>query len=124
MRQPDGLVALVVAHMLGRTTAVAVMGVAPVAGDTGLGHSYAAHLPRAWTAAAVVASSAAAVSLGLPGAVALAAAAAGAAVVCLIAYRAFGGTTGDVLGAVEQVGEMAALVSAASLAAAHGWSWS
>ena len=31
---------------------------------------------------------------------------------------------GDVLGVVEQVGEMAVLVSAASLAAAHGWSWS
>ena len=120
----DGLVALVVAHMLGRTTAVAVMGVAPAAGDTGLGHSYAAHLPRAWTAAAVVASSVAAASLGLPGAVALAAAAAAAAVVGLVACRAFGGTTGDVLGAVEQVGEMAVLVSAASLAATHGWSWS
>ena len=120
----DGLVALVVAHMLGRATAVAVMGVAPAAGDTGLGHSYTAHLPRAWIAVAVVVSSAAAASLGLPGAAALAAAAAGAAIVCLIAYRAFGGTTGDVLGAIEQVGEMAVLVSAASLASTHGWYWS
>ncbi len=119
----DGLVALVMAHMLGRTMAVAVMGVAPVAG-TGLGHSYTAHLPRAWTAVAVVVSGAAAASLGLPGAVSLAAAAVAAALVGLVASRAFGGTTGDVLGAIEQAAEMAVLVVAASLAADHGWSWS
>lgn len=120
----DGLVALVVAHMLGRSTAVATMGLVPAAGDRGLGHSYTAHLSRSWTAAAVLVSSAAAASLGLTGAVALASGTAGAAAVVLVARRAFGGTTGDVLGAVEQVAEMAALVSAASLAAAHGWSWS
>ncbi len=119
----DGLVALVVAHMLGRTMAVAVMGVAPAASATGLGHSYTVHLPRAWTAVAVVVSSAAAASLGIPGAVSLAAAAAGAALVGLVAWRAFGGTTGDVLGATEQVAEMAVLLSAASLVATHGWSW-
>ena len=120
----DGLVALVVAHLLGRTTAVAVMGVAPPAGDTGLGHRYTEHLPRAWTAAAVIASAAVVASLGLPGVVSLVAAAAGAVLVGVVAWRAFGGTTGDILGAVEQVGEMAVLVSAASLAATHGWSWS
>ena len=119
----DGLVALVVAHMLGRTAAVAVMGAAPAAGESGLGHSYTTHLPRVWTTAAVVVSSVAAASLGPPGAVALAAAAIGAAAVSLMAWRAFGGTTGDVLGAVEQLGEMAVLVSAARLAATHGWSW-
>ena len=120
----DGLVALVAAHTLGRTMAVAMMGVSPSASGTGLGHSYTAHLPRIWTAVAIVASSAAAASLGPPGAVALAAAAVGAAVVGLVARRAFGGTTGDVFGAIEQVGEMAVLVSVASLVAAHGWSWS
>ena len=120
----DGLVALVAAHTLGRTMAVAMMGVLPSASGTGLGHSYTDHLPRAWTGVAVVASSAAAASLGPAGAVALVAAAVGAAVVGLVARRAFGGTTGDVLGAIEQVGEMAVLVSVASLVAAHGWSWS
>ena len=118
----DGLAALVVAHMLGRTMAVAVMGVAPAAG-TGLGHSYTTHLPRAWTIVAVVVSAAAAASLGLPGAGSLAAAAAGTAMVGLVASRAFGGTTGDVLGATEQVVEMAVLVAATGLAAQHGWSW-
>ena len=120
----DGLAALVVAHMLGRTMAVAAMGIAPAASGTGLGHSYTAHLPQAWTAAVVIASSAAAAGLGLPGVVALAAAAAGAVAVGVVAWRAFGGTTGDVLGAIEQVGEMAVLVSADSLVATHGWSWS
>ena len=119
----DGLIALVVAHMLGRTMAVAVMGVAPAAADTGLGHSYAAHLPRAWTAAVVVLSSAVAVGLGLTGTVSLTTAAAGAALVALVARRAFGGITGDVLGATEQVTEMAVLVSAAALVSTHGWSW-
>ena len=118
-----GLIALVVAHMLGRTMAVAVMGVAPAAAGTGLGHSYAAHLPRAWTAAVVVLSSAVAVGLGLTGTVSLTTAAAGAALVALVARRAFGGITGDVLGATEQVTEMAVLVSAAALVSTHGWSW-
>ena len=119
----DGLLALMMAHMLGRTTAVAMMGVVPAATGSGLGHSYTAHLPRAWTAVAIIVSAAAAAGLGLPGAVSLAAAAAGAALVGLVARRAFGGTTGDVLGAVEQVAELAVLVSAAGLVAAHGWSW-
>jgi len=119
----DGLVALVVAHMLGRAMAVALMGVVPAAAGTGLGHSYTAHLPRTRIAVAVIVTSMAAASLGLVGAVSLAAAAAGAAAVSLVARRAFGGTTGDVLGAGEQVGEMAVLVSAAGLAATYGWSW-
>ena len=119
----DGLVALVVAHMLGRTMAVAVMGAAPAAAGTGLGHSYTTRLPRAWTVAAIVITSAAAASLGLPGAVSLAAAAAGALLVALVAWRAFGGITGDVLGATEQIAEMAVLASAAALVSTHGWSW-
>ena len=119
----DGLIALVVAHLLGRTMAVAVMGAAPAAAGTGLGHSYTAHRPRAWTAAVVVLSSAVAVGLGLTGTVSLTTAAAGAALVALVARRAFGGITGDVLGATEQVAEMAVLVSAAALVSTHGWSW-
>lgn len=119
----DGLVALVVAHMLGRTTAVALMAAAPAASGTGLGHSYTAHLPRVWTVVVIIVASAAAAGLGPVGAVSLVAAVAAAAAVGLVARRAFGGVTGDVLGAAEQVGEMAVLVSAAGLAATYGWSW-
>ena len=119
----DGLVALVVAHMLGRSTAVATMVLVPAAGNSGLGHSYTEHLVRAWTTVAVIASSAVAASLGPAGAVSVLGAAAGAVAVVLIARRAFGGTTGDVLGAIEQVGEMAVLVAAAGLVGTYGWSW-
>ena len=120
----DGLVALVVAHMVGRATAVALMVAAPAASGTGLGHSYTAHLPRAWTAVAVIVSFVVAVGLGLVGAVSLAAAIVAVAAVGLVARRAFGGITGDVLGAAEQLAEMAVLMTAASLASSHGWSWS
>ncbi len=119
----DGLLGLVLAHTLGRAAAVAVMMTARPAAPSGLGHCYAAHLPRGWTQAAVVASLAAAASLGPVGAAALAAAAVGAATVGLTARRAFGGTTGDVLGAIEQVVEMAVLLSAAALTSTHGWTW-
>lgn len=119
----DGLAALVVAHMLGRTTAVAMMGGSPAASGSGLGHDYTAHLPRARTALTVIVTSAVAAGLGVSGAVSLAAAAGAALMVGVVAWRAFGGITGDVLGATEQVGEMAVLVSAASLASTHGWSW-
>ena len=119
----EGLVALVVAHMLGRAMAVALMAAAPTASGTGLGHSYTAHLPRVWAAIAIIVASASAAGLGPVGVVALVAATAAAAVVGLMARRAFGGVTGDVLGAAEQVGEMAVLVSAAGLVATYGWSW-
>ena len=55
----------------------------------------------------------------------LAAAAAVAAVaVALLARRAFGGITGDVLGAVEQVAECLVLVTVTGLAARHAVWWS
>jgi adenosylcobinamide-GDP ribazoletransferase len=47
----------------------------------------------------------------------------GAGLLVVLARRAYGGTTGDVLGAVEQVGEMAVLSAAARLVAEHGWQW-
>ena len=48
---------------------------------------------------------------------------AGAGLVVVFAKRSFGGTTGDVLGAVEQVGELAMLTTAARLVAEYGWQW-
>ena len=119
----DGLAALVVAHTLGRTAAVVVMIACPAAGTDGLGRSYTAHLPRTAAGAVAVLAAAGAVALGPTGAVSLAATAVGAGLVAAVAMRKFGGTTGDVLGAVEQVGEMAVLVSVARLVADHGWAW-
>ena len=119
----DGLAALLVAHTLGRAAATVVMIACPAAATDGLGQSYTAHLPRAAAGAVAVLAAAAAATLGPTGTVSLAATAVGAALVAVVARRRFGGTTGDVLGAVEQVGEIAVLVSVARLVADHGWAW-
>ena len=119
----DGLAALLVAHTLGRAAATAVMIACPAAGTDGLGQRCAAHSPRTAAGAVAVLAAAAAVALGPTGTVSLAAAAIAAALVAVVARRRFGGTTGDVLGAVEQLAEMAVLVSVARLVAEHGWTW-
>ena len=49
---------------------------------------------------------------------------AGAAIVAVLARRAFDGVNGDVLGAVEQAGECAVLVVVSGLALRHGVWWS
>ena len=56
-------------------------------------------------------------------ALAAAAAALAAVAVALLARRAFGGITGDVLGAVEQVAECLVLVTVSGLAARHTIWW-
>lgn len=116
---------LVAAHALGRGAAVVTMGWAPLARPDGLGADYTA---------AVTAGRAA---LGGGVALALGAVATGwwigpLAVVALIptlivialARRAFGGITGDVLGAIEQAAECAVLVTVTALAPRHAIWWS
>lgn len=119
----EGLVALVMAHAVGRSIATLVMVTTPAASTTGLGQSYTAHLPRAavWAIGAIVAGCS--VVGGPAGVVGYGVALGGAALLVVLARRAYGGTTGDVLGAVEQVGEMAVLSAAARLVAEHGWAW-
>ena len=115
---------LVGAHTLARGAAVGVMGVVRTVGGDGLGAAYTRDLRRS---AVVVAGSAAivvtAVVTGwwvLP----LATGAVVAAVaVAALAVRKFGGITGDVLGAVEQVAECAVLVVVSGLAARHPLWW-
>lgn len=119
----DGLVALVLAHAIGRSLATIVMVTTPAASPTGLGQTYTQHLPRAAVLAAgliVFGCGAVGGPAALSGYVA---AAVGAVLVLVLARRAYGGTTGDVLGAIEQVGEAAVLTAAARLVAEHGWSW-
>ena len=96
---------------------------APPAAKKGLGQSYTAHLPRPKVFAMGVFIAACTVACGPAALAGYMIALAGAGFVVLFAKRSFGGTTGDVLGAVEQIGEMAMLTTAARLVAEHGWQW-
>jgi adenosylcobinamide-GDP ribazoletransferase len=108
---------LIAAHTLGRGASVAVMFAAPGAPGEGLGSHYARDLTWGRTVLGVVAALViAAAATGwwvapLAGSVAV-----GAAIVAVVAHRAFGGVSGDVLGAVEQVGECAVLIVVTGLA--------
>ena len=119
----EGLVALVMAHAVGRSVATLVMVTTPAATATGLGQSYLAYLPRSAVLAMGAIIAGCSVVGGPAGVVGYLLALTGAGLLVVLARRAYGGTTGDVLGAVEQVGEMAALSAAARLVAEHGWQW-
>jgi adenosylcobinamide-GDP ribazoletransferase len=116
-----GLLALVAAHALARGVSAAVIVVAPTTAR-GLGSSYATLTPR-WrgVVALVIGVTAATLTLGLVGLVASAVAIGAAALIARWAGRALGAVSGDVLGAIEQVGEIVTLLAVA--AAVHrGWS--
>lgn len=115
---------LVAAHALGRGAAVGVMGLARPMPESDLGANYT----RAATPAGAV--------LGVVSALAIAGLATGwwaiplalvvvvgVAIVSGIASQAFGGVGGDILGAVEQVGECLVLVVVTGLAAHHTLWW-
>lgn len=120
----DGLFALIVTHALSRAAAIAVMITSPTASSsTGLGNDYSEYSPTKTSAAVVVFVGASAIALGPAGAIALAATAVCTIIVAVTAKRKFGTITGDNLGAIEQVGEIAVLVSIVSLVTHHGWSW-
>ncbi|MEO7443211.1 MAG: adenosylcobinamide-GDP ribazoletransferase [Acidimicrobiales bacterium] len=118
----QALCALAAAHTLGRAAAVVLMGaVASVPGHEGLASGHR----RALTPAHVVVASGSAVGLAaLAVGVWVLPAAAVVAVVAVIvgrwARRNLGGVTGDVLGAVTVLCEVAVLVLAAAAAAGDG----
>jgi adenosylcobinamide-GDP ribazoletransferase len=116
------LAALPAAHALSRAGAVATMAALPAAGDTGLGASYVLALSRRRALAGAAAGLAIAVALlGVTAVWAAAAAAAAAALLGRLAVRRIGGVTGDVLGAVQQLGEMLVLLAAVAAAEAGRW---
>jgi adenosylcobinamide-GDP ribazoletransferase len=116
------LAALPAAHALSRAAAVGAMTTFPAAADTGLGASYALALSRRRALTGVAAGLA--VALALLGVNAIWAAAATALAAFLLgrlAVRRIGGVTGDVLGAVEQLGEILVLLAAVAAAEAGRW---
>jgi adenosylcobinamide-GDP ribazoletransferase len=115
---------LVAAHTLARGAAVATMGAVPLAKPDGLGAGYARSVtPVRVVVAALVAVAVAAVATGWWAGPLAVSAAVAAAVVAYWAWRAIGGITGDVLGAIEQVAECGVLVVVTGLAAHHDLWW-
>jgi adenosylcobinamide-GDP ribazoletransferase len=116
------LAALPAAHALSRAAAVAAMTALPTAGETGLGASYVLALSRRRALAGAAAGLAVALALlGLPAL--LAAGGAGLAAVALgrLAVRRIGGVTGDVLGAIQQLGEILILLVAVAVVSTGVW---
>ena len=116
------LAALPAAHALSRAGAVATMTVLPAAAETGLGAAYVGSLSPRRALAGVAAGLAAA--LALLGAAAVWAAVAVALAAWLLGRLAvgrIGGVTGDVLGAIQQLGEILVLLAAVAAVTAGGW---
>ena len=115
---------LVAAHTLGRGAAVGVMGTAGSVPQDGLGADYTRTLARCSAVVGVLAALAiTAVATGWWVAPLALAATIGAALVTRLAKRAFGGVSGDILGAVEQVGECLVLIVVTGLALRHNLWW-
>jgi len=115
-----GFFTLVAAHGLGRGVTAATMGFASPA-TSGLGTSLMTGFTRRHAAAAgVLALGIGGLLLGLPGVIGFVITVAAAAILVRWATSKAGGITGDVLGAIEQFGEMSVLLAAA--AAIDHWS--
>lgn len=115
---------LVAAHTLARSAAVGAMVVARTAPHEGLGADYTRLLSRRSAVVGIAAGLAvtALVSGWWVGPLALGAAL-GAAAMIRLAHRAFEGISGDLLGAVEQVGECVVLIVVSALALHHQPWW-
>jgi adenosylcobinamide-GDP ribazoletransferase len=113
--------ALVAAHALGRAAAVGVLGALPPAAEDGMGTGYGRTVRGQQVGAGLGLGLAAGLAaLGLWGLPAAAAASGAAVLMGRLAARRFGGITGDVLGATEQIAEIVVLLVVAG-AVSGGW---
>jgi len=116
------LAALPAAGALSRAAAVAAMAATPAAAGTGLGASHVHALSRPRALAGAAAGLVAAVALlGVAALWAAAAAGLAAALLGRLAVRRLGGVTGDILGAIQQVGEVLVLLAAVAAVSAGRW---
>jgi adenosylcobinamide-GDP ribazoletransferase len=115
---------LVAAHTLGRSAAVVAMATAPPVPDHGLGADYIRSLSRRRVMlGATVGLAIVAAAIGWWVLPTVAVAAFGTAIVLWMARRAFGGVSGDILGAVEQIAECLVLIVVSGLALGHTVWW-
>lgn len=114
---------LIAAHSLGRGVAVGVMGAVSATPDAGLGADSTRVVSKRRAGVGVAAALVlATIATGWWAAPLALAAAAGAVVVTVAAVRALEAVNGDVLGAIEQVGECVVLVVVSGLAV-NGQLW-
>ena len=107
------LAALPAAHALSRAGAVATMTVLPAASETGLGAAYARSLSRRRALAGAAAGLAMAVALlGVAASLGGRGRRAGRLAAGTAGPARIGGVTGDVLGAIQQLGELLVLLAA------------
>jgi adenosylcobinamide-GDP ribazoletransferase len=105
--------ALIAAHTAARATLPAVMAVVPAARSNGLAASFGAPPREAAAAAALIGLLALVSCLGFgPGLLAAVVLGAAAVAAARLSLNAIGGQTGDVLGAIEQIGEVLVLLVA------------
>lgn len=108
--------ALIAAHAAARATLPAVMLWSEAAKNEGQGFQAGKPAKESVFAALAIAAAIALIALGFDAVPALAAAVAAAWAMAAIARRQIGGYTGDVLGATEQLAEIAMLLTLAALA--------
>lgn len=107
---------LIAAGAASRVSICALLAALPSARPEGLGSLLRAPSPKETLAALTLGGAPALLGLGVvTGAIALGAAAAGGALVALAAKRQVGGYTGDVLGAAQQLAEIAFLLALAAV---------
>jgi adenosylcobinamide-GDP ribazoletransferase len=109
-------IALIAAHVAARAALPAFMGMVPTARSDGLSSEAGRPPPPSVIAALILGVICLLFALGVTGSlIALVMLALAGLLLARIATRQFGGQTGDVLGAMEQVGEAVVLLVAASL---------